>query len=156
MGKSSSPNAPSTWLISLCPPYSRSPTELASILLLAFSLFVLSCHIISVWVQKVLIYQLNFTILMLYEYHIIYSIWYHQRFHITTVGLAMYYLWIQGDTPEPNTKCICAKFQPLAQHLHWNSNVYFMQPSRFTTIPTSIKNKSSGSSILFLQDLPPH
>jgi hypothetical protein len=41
MVKSSSPNAPSTWLIFLCPPHSRFPTELASILLVACSLFAL-------------------------------------------------------------------------------------------------------------------
>jgi hypothetical protein len=41
MAKSMSPNAPSTWLIFLCPPYSRFPTERVSILLLAFSLFAL-------------------------------------------------------------------------------------------------------------------
>jgi hypothetical protein len=35
----SSPNAPSTWSIFLCPPYRRIPRKLAAILLLAFSLF---------------------------------------------------------------------------------------------------------------------
>jgi hypothetical protein len=46
-------------------------------------------------------YQLNFTYLcLLHEYHVIYSVWYYPRFHITTVGLGMYlyYPWIWGHT----------------------------------------------------------
>jgi hypothetical protein len=48
-----------------------------------------------------IIYLLNFTYLhMLHEYHVIYSVqyypWFHITFHITPVGLRMYYLWIPG------------------------------------------------------------
>jgi hypothetical protein len=39
MTKSSGPNMPSAWFIFLCPLYSRFPAELASILLLALSMF---------------------------------------------------------------------------------------------------------------------
>jgi hypothetical protein len=33
---------------------------------------------------------------MLHEYHVIYSVQYYLRFHITAVGLGTYYLWIRG------------------------------------------------------------
>jgi hypothetical protein len=33
---------------------------------------------------------------MLHEYHIIYSVRYYPRFHITAVGLGTYYLWVRG------------------------------------------------------------
>jgi len=33
---------------------------------------------------------------MLHEYHVIYRILYYPRFHVTAVGLGMYYLWILG------------------------------------------------------------
>jgi hypothetical protein len=33
---------------------------------------------------------------MLHEYHVIYSVRYYPRFHITAVGLATYYPWILG------------------------------------------------------------
>jgi hypothetical protein len=43
------------------------------------------------------IYQLNFTYLcMLHEYHVIYSVRYYLRFHVTAVGLGTYYPWIRG------------------------------------------------------------
>jgi hypothetical protein len=32
---------------------------------------------------------------MLHEYHVIYSVWYYPRFHITMVGLGTYYPWIR-------------------------------------------------------------
>jgi hypothetical protein len=35
---------------------------------------------------------------MLHEYHVIYSIWYYLRFHVTVVGLGMYYPWTHGGT----------------------------------------------------------
>jgi hypothetical protein len=33
---------------------------------------------------------------MLHEYHVIYSVQYHPRFHVTAVGLGTYYPWIRG------------------------------------------------------------
>jgi hypothetical protein len=33
---------------------------------------------------------------MLLKYHVIYSVWYYPRFHISAVGLRMYYPWIRG------------------------------------------------------------
>jgi hypothetical protein len=33
---------------------------------------------------------------MLHEYHVIYSVRYYPRFHITAVGLGTYYPWIWG------------------------------------------------------------
>jgi ribosomal protein S27AE len=33
---------------------------------------------------------------MLHEYHIIYSVRYYPRFHVTAVGLGMYQPWIRG------------------------------------------------------------
>jgi hypothetical protein len=47
---------------SSCVPILTLPAELASILLLAFSLVTLVPHYRTVCVQKALIYQLNFTI----------------------------------------------------------------------------------------------
>jgi hypothetical protein len=34
---------------------------------------------------------------MLHEYHVIYSVRYYPRFHVTAVGLGTYYPWIQGQ-----------------------------------------------------------
>jgi hypothetical protein len=34
---------------------------------------------------------------MFNEYHVIYSVRYYPWFHVTTVGLGTYYLWIQGS-----------------------------------------------------------
>jgi hypothetical protein len=42
------------------------------------------------------IYQLNFTIFMLQQYHIIRGVQYNLRFHATVVGLATYYPCIWG------------------------------------------------------------
>jgi hypothetical protein len=33
---------------------------------------------------------------MLHEYHVIYSVRYYPRFHLTVVGLGTYYPWIRG------------------------------------------------------------
>jgi hypothetical protein len=33
---------------------------------------------------------------MLHEYHVIYSVRYYPRFHVTAVGLGTYYPWIRG------------------------------------------------------------
>jgi hypothetical protein len=33
---------------------------------------------------------------MLYEYHVIYSVRYYPRFHVTAVGFGTYYPWIRG------------------------------------------------------------
>jgi hypothetical protein len=33
---------------------------------------------------------------MLHEYHVIYSVPYYPQFHVTAVGLGMYYPWIRG------------------------------------------------------------
>jgi hypothetical protein len=33
---------------------------------------------------------------MLHEYHVIYSVRYYLWFHVTAVGVGMYYLWISG------------------------------------------------------------
>jgi hypothetical protein len=52
-------------------PYSRFPTELASILLLVFSLFALAATLVCI--QKAIIYQLNLTIFM-YVTQIQYSV----------------------------------------------------------------------------------
>jgi hypothetical protein len=38
---------------------------------------------------------------MLHEYHVIYSVRYYPRFHLTAVGLGKYYVWIRGYY------CIC-------------------------------------------------
>jgi hypothetical protein len=39
---------------------------------------------------------------MLHEYHVIYSVRYYPRFHVTAVGLGTYYPWIRGHTCTPN------------------------------------------------------
>jgi hypothetical protein len=33
---------------------------------------------------------------MLHEYHVIYSVRYYPRFHVTAVGLGTHYQWIRG------------------------------------------------------------
>jgi hypothetical protein len=33
---------------------------------------------------------------MLHEYHVIYSVRYYARFHVTAVGVGTYYPWIRG------------------------------------------------------------
>jgi hypothetical protein len=52
MVKFSSPNVPSTWLIIFCPPYSCLPTEIASFLLLAYSLFALVAAFSQCWCSE--------------------------------------------------------------------------------------------------------
>jgi len=54
---------------------------------------------------------------MLHEYHVICSIRYYLRFHVTAVGLGTYYPWIRGST--------CT----ISQHpfTHWVSFVYRWQ-----------------------------
>lgn len=45
------------------------------------------------------IYQVNFADLcVLHEYHVIYSVGYYLQFHVTTVGLGLYYPWIWDTT----------------------------------------------------------
>jgi hypothetical protein len=43
-----------------------------------------------------IIYQLNFTVFMLQEYHIICGVQYNLQFHATMVGLGTYYQCIWG------------------------------------------------------------
>ena len=38
---------------------------------------------------------------MLHEYHVIYSVRYYPRFHVTAVGLGTYYPWIRGSACIP-------------------------------------------------------
>jgi len=47
------------------------------------------------------IYQLNFTIFMyvtLISHHVLYSVRYYPRCHVTAVGLGTYCTWIRGST----------------------------------------------------------
>jgi hypothetical protein len=77
-------------------PYSRFPTELATIILLAISLFAsfaaLSQCLCS---ESPLPYLL---VCMLHEYHVIYCVRDYPRFYVTAVVLGTYYLWIRGHT----------------------------------------------------------
>jgi hypothetical protein len=58
----------------------------------AFSLFTLVVAIRSVCVQKALIYQLTLLYwCMVHEYHVIYSVRYYPRLHLTAVDLGTYY-----------------------------------------------------------------
>jgi hypothetical protein len=45
-----------------------------------------SCHVISVF------------LFVTWMSHYMYRIWYYPQFHVTTVGLGTYYLWVQGHT----------------------------------------------------------
>jgi hypothetical protein len=98
MDKSSSPNVPSIGLIFLrrC---SCFRIELASILLLAFSLFKLVATLsyclcsespyLSIKFYSIYVCSMNITL---------YSVWYYPWFHVTTVVLGMYYPWIWGHS----------------------------------------------------------
>jgi hypothetical protein len=46
---------------------------------------------------------------MLHEYHVIYSVWYYTRFHVTAVGLGTYYLQIWGHYYSFYGDCVVAK-----------------------------------------------
>jgi len=46
---------------------------------------------------------------MLHEYHVIYIILYYLWFHVTVVGLRMYYPWIRGSA--------CIFFCSICSHL---------------------------------------
>ena len=41
---------------------------------------------------RIYVYYTNITL-----YHVIYSVRYYPRFHVTAVGLATYYPWIRGS-----------------------------------------------------------
>jgi len=41
-------------------------------------------------------------------YHVIYSVRYYLQFHVTTVGLGMYYPWIWGSVSTLNFKLLPA------------------------------------------------
>jgi hypothetical protein len=46
-----------------------------------------------------IIYQLNFLVFMyvsLHRYHVIHSVRYYPRFHVTALGLGTYYPWMRG------------------------------------------------------------
>jgi hypothetical protein len=95
MVKSSNPNSPITWLIFLCPKYSHFLAELASILLLAFSLFALVAAIsVFIFGKPLFIDHTLPYFCMLDEYRV----QYYPQFHVTMVVLGMYYPQIWGPT----------------------------------------------------------
>jgi hypothetical protein len=101
--KSSSANAPSTWLIFLYPPYSRFPAELSSILLLPFSLFTLVATLshclcsespyLSIKLYRIYVCYTNITlhIAEMETIKVIYSVRCYPCFHVTAVSLGTYY-----------------------------------------------------------------
>jgi hypothetical protein len=90
MVKSNSPNAPSTWLFFLCPVPSF-PTELASVMLLMFSLFTLVAEILQRLCSEnpYLSIKLYHVYVCCMDVTFIYSIQYYPWFHITAIGLGM-------------------------------------------------------------------
>jgi hypothetical protein len=60
----------------------------------------ISCRDIAVFVFRKPLF-INWTLpylCLLHEYHVIYSVRYYSRFHVTAVGLGTYYRWIRGHT----------------------------------------------------------
>jgi hypothetical protein len=93
MVKFSSPNAPSTWLIFLCPHTQASlqnlPPSASSIL----NVYI-SCCVITVFVFRKPLF-INSSLLylsMLHEYYITYSVRYYPSIHVPTVGIVTYYI----------------------------------------------------------------
>jgi hypothetical protein len=73
------------------------PTQLASILLLAFLLSALVSALSQCLCSESPYLSIKlYRICLLNEYHIIYSVRYYLRFHITTVDLTVYYPRIWG------------------------------------------------------------
>jgi hypothetical protein len=60
----------------------------------------ISCRVIAVFVfrKPLFINQTLPYLRMLHKYHVMYSFWYYLQFHITEVGLGMYYPQIRGHT----------------------------------------------------------
>jgi hypothetical protein len=97
MAKYCRPNASSTWLIFVCPPYSRFPAELAAILPLPFSLFALVAALSHCLCSESPYLSIKlYCICLLHKYHVKYSVQYYPRFHVTAVGLGTYYPWIRA------------------------------------------------------------
>jgi hypothetical protein len=96
MVKSSSPNEPSTWLIFLCPPYSHFHAELASILLLAFSLFTLVAALshclcsespyLSIKLYCIYVCYMNITLYIAFSLVLCVDIYQHRKFLICEVN----------------------------------------------------------------------
>jgi hypothetical protein len=105
MVKSSRPNAPSTWLVFLCP---RTQLPCRTCLYSATSILAvhISCCVVAVFVfRKPLFITKLLYLCLLHEYNVIYSIQCYPQFHVTALGLGTYYLEIQGHT------CICNRTQ---------------------------------------------
>jgi hypothetical protein len=107
--KSSSPNVPSTDSSSFVP-CPRFPTELASILLLAFTLFALVAAL-----SQCLCSESPYSSIKLFRINACYtnSVWYYPQFYIIVVGLGMYYLQILGHT------CTITDLEPPYQENTW-------------------------------------
>jgi hypothetical protein len=58
-----------------------------------------SSPVIAVFVfRKPLFINKLYRICLFHEYHVLYSVRYYLRFHVTAVGLETYYPWIRGHT----------------------------------------------------------
>jgi hypothetical protein len=65
---------------------------------------------------------------MLHEYHVMYSVHYYPRFHITAVSLGTYYPWIRGTT------LIRITYIPHREHFNVFTNIG--RVIQLTEIPT--------------------
>jgi hypothetical protein len=53
---------------------------------------------------------------MLHEYHVIYSVRYYPRFHVTAVGLGTYYVWLWGHYCTVFSRIYVTVLRQLSEH----------------------------------------
>ena len=72
-------------------------------LLLPYLMLVMSVCNIPIKLYHIYVCYMNITL-----YHVMYSVRYYPQFHVTTVGLGMYYSWIWGSAYKWNFKLLPA------------------------------------------------